>query len=313
MTMKSRLYTLALLLLSGSSCTKEEAVAPVFDVSTAKTTYKANEIITFNFSGSPDVISFFSGENGKKYAQLGRESAAGTAKLAFTSVRAQGTQPGSLQLMVSTDFPGAGADSLASVARIAAATWTDITSRAVLSTGASVASGSVDLTDIATGGKPVYLAFKYTGTTGTVQNKWTISGLTVTNTLADGTVYTIANLGAAAIANYGVSTIFSPGWVAYRVSGGANWVPGSTLIITGAATVAGATSNSEAWAFSGPIDLNKVSGDVGTSIKEASTRVSSYNYTFTTPGEYTVTFRTANTNVYGSHDVVKQMTLTITP
>ena len=299
--------------MAGASCTKEEAVVPVFEVSTAKTTYKANEIITFNFSGNPDVISFFSGENGKKYAQLGRESAAGTPKLAFTSLRAQGSQPGSLQLMVSTDFPGIGADSSATVARIAAASWTDITSRAILSAGASVASGSVDLTDIAAGGKPVFLAFKYTGTAGTVQNKWTISGLTVTNTLADGTVYTIGNLCTAAIANYGVSTIFSPGWVAYRVSGGANWAPGSSLIITGAATAAGSTGNSEAWAFSGPINLNKVSGDVGTAIKEASTRVSSYNYAFSTPGEYTVTFRAANTNVYGSHDVIKEMTLTITP
>lgn len=308
-----RIYTLALVILFGASCTKEEATAPEFEVSTAKTTYKANEIITFNFTGNPDVISFFSGENGKRYDMLNRESAVGIPKLAFTTVRAQGTQAASLQLMVSSDFPGIGADSASTLTRIGAASWTDITSRATLSTGPSVASGSIDLSDFAAAGKPVYLAFKYKATAGTIQNKWTISGLTVTNTLADGMVYTLANLGAAAIANFGVSTIFSPGWVGYRVSGGPNWVVGSTLIITGAATVPGSTSNAEAWTFSGPINLTKVSGDVGTAIKEASTKLETYNYAFTAAGEYTVTFRAANTNVYGSHDVVKQIKLTITP
>lgn len=310
--MKLSVYSILFLLLA-ASCTKEEAVEPVFEVSTPKTTYKVNEIITFNFTGNPDVISFFSGENGKRYAKYGRDTAIGIPKLAFTSVRAQGTQPNSLQVMVSSDFPGIGTDSAATVSRIGGATWKDITDRAVLSTGASVASGSIDLTDIAEGGKPVFIAFKYTGTSGTVQNKWTISGLTVTNNLADGTTYTVANLGSAAIANYGVSSIFSPGWVGYKVSGNYNWVISSTLVITGASSAAVSTSSSEAWAFSGPINLNKVGGDVGTAIKEGSSRLDNYNYTFTTPGEYTVTFRAANTNVYGSHDVIKQLKLTITP
>ncbi len=126
-------------------------------------------------------------------------------------------------------------------------------------------------------------------------------------------MYTLANLGTAAIANYGVSTVFSPGWVGYRVSGGPNWVVAASPSITGPASVAGSTSNSNAWMFSGPIKLNRVSGDVGTAIKEASTRVDNYNFTYTTPGEYTATFRAANTNRYGSGDIVKQIKITVTP
>src|SRR3954468_23607897 len=108
---------------------------------------------------------------------LNREIASGIPKLAFTTVRAQGTQINSLQLMVSTDFSGVTADSAATVSRINGANWTDITARAALSTGASLASGSIDLSDIATAGKPVFIAFKYNGALGTTQNKWTVSAL----------------------------------------------------------------------------------------------------------------------------------------
>lgn len=309
--MKPRYLLFAALIALG--CQKQEVEAPEFEVSTAKTTYKANENIQFNFSGNPDVISFFSGEIGKRYEMLNRETASGAPKLAFTTVRAQGTQANSLQLMVSTDFQGTTLDSATTVSRINAATWTDITSRAALSTGASLASGNIDLSDIAAGGKPVFIAFKYNGALGSIQNKWTISGLTLTNTLADGTVYTIANLGTAAIANYGVSTVFSPGWVGYRTAGGFNWQVGTSLIVTGATSVATSTTNSTSWAISGPIKLNKVSGDVGLAVKEASTRVDNYNFTYVTPGDYTATFRAANTNRYGSGDIIKQIKITVTP
>ena len=300
-----------------SSCMKirQNPQAPDFDVTADKTTFAVGTPVTFHMSGNPDYITFFSGEQGLNYANLNRYSAAGKPTLQFTSARNAGTQPNSLQLLISSNFVGMGVDSITTAANIAAATWTDITSRATLATSATaVASGAINLSDFPTD-KPVYIAFRYLATTGTIQNKWTITALTVTNTLPDGSVYTIANLTPSAITNYGVATVFSPGWVAFRTYNTANWVvtSGTSLVVTGAATAAAATTAIDDWAYTGGITLNTVANDVGVPIKESSTRLASndYQYTFKAAGTYTVTFVAANASIYGRQETVKQVTITV--
>jgi hypothetical protein len=298
------------------SCKKDFLSTPAFDVTVEKQSYKVGENVVFSLAGNPDYITFFSGEPGLKYEYNNRFTSKGIPKLQFTSARANGTQPGSLQLMVSANFAGVGADSTATAANIASASWTDITSRAVLSTGAAVASGAIDLSDFVSD-KPVYIAFKYNAQSGSIQNKWTISGLTVTNTLPDQSVYTIANLTAAAITNYGVATVISPGWVGYKISNNYNWVisAGTSLVITGATTAVTATAPAEAWTFAGGVLLNKVANDIGVAIKETSSRLATPNYTYPykAAGNYTVTFVASNSNIEGQREVVKQIQLTITP
>lgn len=53
--------------------------------------------------------------------------------------------------------------------------------------------------------------------------------------------------------------------------------------------------------------------DVGTPLKDMTTRMDSYDYVYTEAGSYTVTFVAANTTVYGSKTIVKQLDITITP
>lgn len=151
--------------------------------------------MNFKFEGAPTTITFYSGEPGRQYQYRNRKSEAGKATLQFTSALNAGAQTGSLLLMASTDFKGVvPGDTAATQANIKAAKWTDITSRANLAANATAtASGAIDLSDLSTG-TPVYLAFKYLATAGSIQNKWTITGLTVTNTLKDASVYTIASL-----------------------------------------------------------------------------------------------------------------------
>jgi hypothetical protein len=301
-----------------SSCLKqkEEPKTPEFEVSTTKASYKLGESTIFNFTGNPDYITFYSGEQGANYVNKDRYTATGIPKLQFTSARNAGAQANSLKVMVSSNFAGLGADSATTAANINAATWTDITAKATLATTATaVASGAIDLSEFLAGDKPIYIAFKYNATTGSIQNKWTITGLTVTNTLPDATVYTIANLSAAAITNYSVATLFSPGWVPYKYIGPYNWVvtAGSSLVITGAATAAAATTSSETWTFTGPVTLNRVTNDVGTAIKESSLRINTSNYTFKSAGTFNVNFVATNANVFGRQEVVKQVQVTITP
>lgn len=287
-----------------------------FSVTPDSAAYHAGSHVTFNFGGSPNTITFYSGEPGHVYELRNRISEAGKATLQFSSALNAGTQTGSLALMASTDFKGVVVgDTVTTIANIGAATWTDISSRAKLATNATTtASGPIDLTDMA--GKPVYLAFKYLGQAGSIQNKWTITGLTVTNTLKDGSMYTIANLLASnspITSNYGGVATYSPGWVAYPVSNTITWVvsAGTSLVITGATTAAAATANAEAWTIMGPVDLTKVTPDAGVAIKSITLPLPNYTYVYNKAGNYKATFIAGNASRDKEADRVSALDLTI--
>lgn len=68
--MKKYIYTI-LLFVSGllfTSCGDDEILKSVnFSVSTEKTTYSAGESVLFEVVDAPDWLTFYSGEEGKKY------------------------------------------------------------------------------------------------------------------------------------------------------------------------------------------------------------------------------------------------------
>ena len=307
-------YTIVwlMVMLTTNACKRNEVEAPDFDVAVSKTSFAVKETVSFNFSGNPDNISFFSGEKGKRFEYRGRTKAVGMPVLKFTYSRASGTQTGSLALMYSTNFMGPGVDEAETAANILKAQWDETTWRAV-QVGTSIPSGDIDLTEIAKEDKPVYIAFKYTALAGSIQPKWTISELTLTNTLADGSIYTLANLTATAITNYGVATSFSPGWVAAKVKNNYTWVisSGKSLVITGATTAANATAASEAWTFIGPVDLRRVSPDMGEFVKDMTTRASNFTFEYTAAGNYSAAFVASRDNIYGKAETVKKINLTV--
>src|ERR1700753_3423253 len=116
--MMKKIFILVATLAVFSSCLKikQDPQAPVFDVTTPKTTYAVGDSVLFTMTGNPDYITFFSGEQGLNYNNVNRFTAAGVPKLQFTSTRANGTQANSLQLMVSSDFAGLGVDSATTAA-----------------------------------------------------------------------------------------------------------------------------------------------------------------------------------------------------
>lgn len=289
--------------------------------------YTLGSKATFNFTGNPFTITFFSGEPGHQYIYRSRTTAQGTSKFVFTSALNAGTQTGSLRVMLSTDFKGVAlstsknvignpvtaTDTATTIANIAAATWTDITPTN-LATSATAVTSTIDLTSYASAGKPVFIAFKYTAQQGSIQNKWTITNVSVSNALPDGTQYTIANLNASAtpIVNYGTNT-YSPGWVSYTPANSYNWVvtAGTSLVITGASTASAATANAEAWAFMGSIDLSKVSPDAGVAVKGISALPAAYQYLYTAKGSYAATFLATNNSQYTTDSVVKVIPVVI--
>lgn len=331
--MINRYIMVTAIAFSFASCSKEIEVKSLnFDVTVSKTngavsnTYTTSDSLNFAFKGNPDVITFYSGEINRQYINKDRTVADGTPILQFTSLRATGTQANSLALMVSSDFKGIALkpgstirDTAVTNANIAVAQWSDITGQAALSTGAATASGDINLSSFADSGKPVYIAFKYTATAGSTQNKWTITLLTLTNKLADGSIYTIGNLGApnTEIKNYGAIT-YSPGWwVSYDEAKNANKYPwvftaGTSLVITGAATVGAATAPAEAWAIMGPINLKKVSPDLGVGLKAISAKLENYPYKYPSVTLSEPTFVASNNVVNSSATVVKPLSIKVT-
>lgn len=162
--MKFNYYNILFGTLLMASCSKELEVekAPDFDVTTETATFKAGQPVMFNVTGGEaHIISFYSGETLKDYAfKDGRaiDVKAVGATMDFTSSLQGGAQANQLSILASTDFNG----DYSSLAKVKAATWTDITSRfAIGTTAAFVASGVKDISDLMVAGKPIYIAFKY--------------------------------------------------------------------------------------------------------------------------------------------------------
>jgi hypothetical protein len=311
------IYSLIIAVALLSGCSKQLSKGDSgFEVTAEKTTVNKGDTVRFHFSGDPDIISFYSGENGKRFDYINRGTADGNPILRFRSLRANGSQPNSLALFVSTDFEGvAVGDTATTISRIGAASWNDLTSRATLSTGSITSSGNIDLSDFAGASKPVYLAFRYTAQPGSVQNKWTIDSFSVKNMLSDGAIYEIANHNAGNVAytSYGVQT-YSPGFVNYRVKNNYNWIIGSTsLVITGADSAPWATATAEAWTIIGPIDLKKVTPDVGSVVKTVSQSIDDvrFNYRYTTPGTYQATFYGGRVSIDQNEQAAKTITITV--
>lgn len=314
--MQKILYTalcVVAVLLAG--CQKEFSTGDAdFTVSVERSALTLGDTARFKFTGNPDMVTFYSGEPGKRFEYSGRSTADGTPVLTFNTVRANGSQPNSLQLMVSTDFKGvARGDTATTKANIAAANWTDITSRATLSTGSTTAtpSGAIDLSDFASAGKPIFFAFKYNGVAGSVQNKWTITNFSIKNNLADGTSYEIANLNTSTTVYqvYGVDT-FSPGWAGYTLQNTFLWnITSTQLVITGATPAGNSRANSEAWALIGSINLRKVVPDVGVLIKNPTQSLLSSGYTYKYPakGSFNAVFTGGSIDINQTNFTQKQV------
>lgn len=288
-----------------------------FDVQVNATQLSLGDTAIFSFGGSPDIITFYSGEVGKRYEYRSRFTAEGTPLLRFRTIRANGAQDQSLSILVSNDFAGILlSDTPATLNQIKAANWANITSRAQLSSGGTtaVSSGNIDLSDFSAQNKPVYLAFQYQGFAGSAQSKWTVDSFTVKNILKDGTSYEIANMNANNIAytNYGVST-FSPGFFPVRVVSTYWWtVNSNSLVITGA-TGAGSAAPAESWAIIGPIDLKKVTPDIGLKVKNSSQKADELklSYQYLTAGTYNAVFSGGRVSIDETQLSTKSFQITV--
>jgi hypothetical protein len=263
-----------------------------FTVTSKSASNAAGDTTWFTFTGDPYNLSFYSGEPGHEYRFRDRTRADGTPQLQFSTVRASGNAGDTLQVLMSTDFKA-----VYDSTNIYQATWTDITSRAVLATTSVKPSGIVDLSDFVKDTLPVYLAYRYVGTTHAgAQTTWTVSAIAVTNVASDS------------------SNVFSVGTVADGVwqvvnmqSKAVKWAVSATqLQAKGLAAANSAVA--ETWVISRPLMLKRAIPDIGVSLKNITNNsLLTYPYIYKTAGTYTATFVGVNTTVYDSKSSVKDV------
>lgn len=289
-----RLITVLIVSVVISSCNKDLPINSLsFGVTTSSATYNVGDTVHFKFTGNADIISFYSGEEGNNYEYRKRTTMDGKSQLQFTSYAQYGTQLNTLQLLVSNDFIGT-----YDAPSISKGTWTDITNRATLSSGAdNTPSGIIDLSDFMMQNKPIYIAFKYTGTFGSTQKTWTLSNLTLNLLKADNTALPVTDISNA-------------GWKQINIQNpAAVWsISATQLRIAGGNATA---ADNEDWVISKLLYLNTVSPDVAVPIKNITQKTNSYDYVFSQPGNYKVVFLAANATADKQESTTKEIDLTI--
>ncbi len=289
-----RLITGFVIIATLASCSKELTIKPLdFSVTADKSTYKVGDTVHFSFTGNPDIISVYSGEDGNNYDYRERTTVDGKPQLQFNTYAQYGTQVNTLQLLVSTNFSG-----IYSPTDVNAATWKDLTDRATLSTGANnVPSGIVDLSDILAQKKPVYLAFKYVGATGSTQKTWTITNFVLNLLKPNNSVVPVTDIAAA-------------GWSQVDIKNpAAKWsISATQLRIAGGGSTA---DDNEDWVITKLLYLNSTSPDVSVPVKNITQKVNSFDYVFTKPGTYKVVFLAANATADKQETTTKEIDLTV--
>ncbi|WP_341838763.1 DUF5017 domain-containing protein [Chitinophaga caseinilytica] len=282
-----------------AACNKDKVEMPGFEVRTSAQTYKVGDSVRFEFSGNPDNITFFSGEPGHNYEFRKRTRAANDLRIEFSTLVRSGLIYPNLQLMVSGDFNGK-----ATTADLAAATWTDISDRAVFSTGTdNTPSGIISLKEFSKGlhdTARVYVAFRYTDYKKPQgQNLWAVRTFSATNVSDDGVVTPLAVMSTG-------------GWQQVDVKNPVRvWTitTAQLLMQNSSATV----DDNEDWVISKGFDPRQIAPDAGTALKNISTVLSGHSYVYTKPGTYKVVFEASAVRYNGEKRLTREITLTITP
>jgi uncharacterized protein DUF5017 len=293
-----KILIIAAVILCSVACTKKEVDATGFTVTTDKETYTTTDTVKFAFTGNPYYLTFYSGEPYHQYEYRERLNEKGKPQLFFNSAQTTGAQANTLKVLVSTDFSG-----VYDSTNVYNATWTDITSSAILAPGsAAVESGNIDLSQFINSDHPAYVAFKYTGTKGTSQRTWTIKLVALDNVLADNTSYEVLGIGES-------TTGFKS--IPMKVPSVAWTISTTQLQIKGFTTNALSVADTEGWVVSKPLNLTKVLPDTGTPLKNMTTSLSSLDYNYGAAGSYKATFVATNANRYSEKSDVKEVPVTV--
>lgn len=267
-----------------------------FDINYEQRVYAVGEPIVFKVTGGAELITFYSGEEGKEYKYRDRfEVVGGKPLMEFTSSKLYAPNDNPISMLVSTDFSGT-----YNIESLQKATWSDISDRATFSTGtADTKSGRIDLTDFQRSKVPVYIAFKYVNLgVPYYAPQYVLKNFLIKNEAPDGSKPI-------------VETTASLDWGPVSVLGDRAWAYSTAQV-----SMWGGPANTEPnedWLISKPILLDRVKRSFGVNVKNNPTsKLDAYEFPgFSVPGTYTVTFEAINSNIDNVKKEIKQFTITI--
>lgn len=304
-------------------------------------TVKAGTPVVFNFSGDPDNISFWSGEEGSAYANKDRlmlnPDDVVSSKLHF-KLWAQYGKPASakdvLHMYISDHFQGlAGNDFKADSVLVESFDWinfepelTDVNGNKATLPQAPVANANkateymVDIKKYF--GSPITFAICYKGLDNTVnQSRMNFSEFYIENIMKSGAKTTLyaGDFGFTPInmmchhdlddqrsmtANreYGTVTNNTNGiWNFVNINNGAFFIQSSPAL----------KELKYSWIVSNALVMNACSPDKGQTVKNMSQNIDSFTYTYNTPGEYKATFIGTNSNYKKETRVFRELTIKV--
>ena len=212
--------------------------------------------VIFNLEGNADVISFYSGETFHQYEYKdGRIVATDALNMSFEYFAALGTgtiiREDQLSVVVSTDFNGELTEEA-----VENANWTDITERFSLLQVKDITAQtatSADISDLATIGEPLYVAFRYITPPQTTDLRyctWDIFDFNISQESILGNTSVVSQREAALpLVTLGVDDADTPGRAPRSVS------TTSRLRFRGNILAANLEFESQAWAISPAIDM----------------------------------------------------------
>ena len=308
----SALLAACTLLLAGCRKSFEEVGNVKFGVSIHSETFRVGEPVRFDFDGNPDFISFYSGERGNAYAYKDKDRIVETEMtfsfLTTTTAGAAGhPNPARVPVCYSTDFSGEYTEEA-----VRAATWVEITDLFSMPTDTGVTdlmSGDVNITEFYPDDEtPLYFSYHYLveaydSQINNGRTQWNIK-----QTKFNG------------IAGESSTVLYDLQGANWKIVLGASYEGATSMPDINSSRILlrsefQPTRDRECWAVSGPIaKMNYINDgpDKGVGIKAmAEATLRSYEYTYTEPGEYTVTFVAANASVYGRKEVVREVKIEI--
>lgn len=287
-------------------------------------------MVTFNISGNPDFITFFSGENGHEYEKRNLTETPieeiGESRLEFhtkTQYGSTATVENSFRVYLSTTFEGLYKndkvkDSTIVVNALDNGTWIDITDQCNIPQTAGKTSSPVSISMSEYLGKRFAIAFKYEpGSNASAQPRWEVHNLKIVNTSKEtgeiiGTVGA-SNFGFTPLNMYATNNADAYKTVTNNTEGvwNLNNLNGNSPYMFVHST-GGGKDLRKVWLVSSAVVINGRQPDAGIGIKTISNNpVTNYSYTYEKAGEYTVTFIAKNANFENTSEVIKELKIKV--
>jgi len=312
-----------------SSCDEQAVNVPDFSVKLANGQVigqigdtlicKKTEALKFELGGNPDMLVFYSGQMGNEYKYRSRTEIDGDPTMRFQTKLDFGLQFTSLKVYLSSTFPGITRDEAIDRANIPKMEyWTEITNQCNLpivktSPNNITMSPLIDLKDYK--GKPFYIAFRVVGPKGD-ESTWTLSNLSIINSY-NGLNIEVGSFRTIGFTAFDLVATSEPYKNNGRPTGEINrrWnltTFANNQITGGGSNDAAFTGTNDDWAISSRIDLTKTRPDAGTAIKGFDQApLEEYDFPYTKPGVYTITFLGTNSYYNSSSQNIKELIVKI--